>query len=48
MIRNPARRYRERQKSKLQDSEEKVAELAAQLRQLQTEKASAESHSFGI
>lgn len=38
--RTAQKRYRERQKSKLADSEERVAELAAQLRQLQTEKVS--------
>lgn len=32
--------HNQRQKSKMADSEERVAELAAQLRQLQTEKVS--------
>ena len=36
--RTAQKRYRERQKSKLSESEERVAELAAQLQQLQTEK----------
>lgn len=38
--RTAQKRYRERQKSKLAESEERVGELAAQLRQLRTEKVS--------